>query len=133
MLTTTTPKTLKLFIADDSDILRNNLADMLSEIDGCKIVGEADDGINAIAGIHETDPDLLILDIRMPGADGFDVLQETKKRLPETKVIMFSNHSYIQYRQRCTDLGADYFFEKSGGINELINTVEALVQKQRLM
>jgi len=132
LFTLTKSKPLKLFIVDDSDILRNNLADILSEIDGTEIIGEADDGINAIAGILEASPDLVILDIRMPGADGFEVLQETKKSLPDTKVIMFSNHSYSLYRQKSIDLGADYFFEKSGEINELLSTVEKLAADQML-
>ena len=58
-------------------------------------------------------PDAVILDIRLPGRSGIQVLKEIKAAHPETVVIMLTNYDFDQYRRQCLQLGADYFFNKT--------------------
>ncbi len=104
---------LKVLIADDSDVLRARLINLLSDNPSLGIIGEARDGIGAIVLIEKYRPDVVILDIRMPRENGFDVLKQIKEHKPAPIVIMLTNYPYKQYRERCQRDGADYFFDKA--------------------
>jgi len=118
---------MRLFIADDSEILRVRLIDMLSEIEGIEIVGQAQESLEAIESIQELNPHVVILDIRMPRINGIKVLEAIKKDDESPTVIIFTNYPYPQYRKRCMDSGADFFFDKSTEFEKLIDTVKYLV------
>jgi DNA-binding NarL/FixJ family response regulator len=116
-------KQLRLFIADDSALLRGYVLDTVREIGSIQVVGQASDVPDAIAGIRESEPDVVILDIRMPGGTGLDVLKTIKTDQPAPIVIMFTNYPYPQYRKQCLGAGADYFFDKSlefGALDEVL-------------
>jgi DNA-binding NarL/FixJ family response regulator len=118
---------MRLFIADDSEILRVRLIDMLSEIEGIEILGKAQESLDAIESIQELNPQVVILDIRMPRINGIKVLEAIKKDDESPTVIIFTNYPYPQYRKRCMDLGADFFFDKSTEFEKLFDTVRYLV------
>jgi DNA-binding NarL/FixJ family response regulator len=118
---------MRLFIADDSEILRVRLIDMLSEIEGIEIVGQAQESLEATESIQELNPHVVILDIRMPKVNGIQVLKAIKKDDESPTVIIFTDYPYPQYRKRCMDLGADFFFDKSTEFEKLIDTVKYLV------
>ena len=120
---------MNVLIVDDSQVIQDSLANMLSLIDGVNTIARAEDVDNAISATRELKPDVLILDIRIHGGSGIDVLKEVKKERPSPKVIMLTNYPYSQYRKKCFDEGADFFLDKStefaqiGGIfKTLINT-----------
>ena len=117
---------MRLFIAYDSEILRVRLIDMLSEIEGIEIVGQAQGSLEAIESIQELNPHVVILDIRMPRINGIKVLETIKKDGGSPTVIIFTNYPYPQYRKRCMDLGADFFFNKSTEFEKLVDTVKYL-------
>jgi|AntAceMinimDraft_16_1070373.scaffolds.fasta_scaffold38914_1 DNA-binding NarL/FixJ family response regulator len=118
--------TMKVFIADDSPIIQERLMTMLSDITEVEIVGKAHDTPEAIKSIKELKPDVVILDNRMPGGGGIEVLQSIKKDLPRTKVIVFTNYPYTQYRKKFMELGADFFFSKSIQFEEIANAINEL-------
>ncbi len=118
---------MRLFIADDSEILRVRLVDMLSEIEGIEIIGQAQESLDAIESIQELNPHVVILDIRMPRINGIKVLEAIKKDDESPTVIIFTNYPYPQYRKKCMDSGADFFFDKSTEFEKLIDTVKYLV------
>ena len=109
---------MKVFIVDDSAILRERLMSLLSELKGIEIVGQAQAPREAINSIRKLSPDAVILDIRMPGGNGINVLQNIKKDKPSPIVIVFTN--YPQYRKKCMDAGANFFFDKSTEFAKLI-------------
>jgi DNA-binding NarL/FixJ family response regulator len=120
---------MKVFIADDSALMRERLAAMLSELPDLDIVGQAGNGIDAITSIRTLLPDAVILDIRMPKKSGIEVLKEIKKKEPAPLVIMFTNYPYPQYRDRCLHAGADYFFDKANEVEQLLQVLNALIHK----
>ena len=120
---------MRLFIADDSDILRSRLIALLQEIDGVQVVGQANGGEAAIQNIENLRPDVVIMDIRMPDRDGISVLEIIRSKFGDRpKVIIFTNHPYLQYQKRCMDIGADFFFYKALEFDKLIKLVQDLAK-----
>jgi len=104
---------LKVYVVDDSELVRERLIDMVSEIEGVEVVGEAGDLRGAEATIGELRPDAVILDIRLPGGNGITLLRHMKRERPAATVIVLTNYPYPQYREECLDAGADYFLYKA--------------------
>lgn len=123
---------MRLLIADDSDVLRARLIEMLSEIEGIEIVGEIEDPKEVIEAAKDLKPDVVILDIRLPGGNGMTALEAIKKREDAPIVIMFTNYPYLQYRKRSMNLGADYFFYKAIEFEKLIKLIKDLSQTENL-
>ena len=103
---------LTVYIVDDSDAMRERLAELISDIVGIKLAGQSGNPFDALQSIKAQHPDIVILDIRLPGKSGIDVLKDIKKESPPPIVIMITNYPYRQYRQGCMAAGADYFFSK---------------------
>lgn len=119
---------MKVLIVDDSKTVCNGLQKMLTGIPGIKISGQAHNGNDAITSISELKPDVVILDIRLPDLSGIDVLIDIKAKKLPTKVIMLTNYPYPQYREKCRELGADYFFDKVTEIEEIPLLIEELAK-----
>ncbi len=115
---------MKVFIADDSSEIRKRIIAMLSDLaERIEMIGEAENVQDAINSIHEFDPDVVILDIRMPGGSGIDVLKKIKKKNEVPIIIILTNYPYSQYRKKCMEAGADFFFDKSGDFEEIVKVV----------
>jgi len=123
---------VKMLISDDSISIRERLVRMFSTMDGIELVGAAQDVRRAYDAIGKLRPDVVILDIQMGEGSGIDLLRDVKQNYPATVAIMLTNYPYPQYRQRCLDLGADYFFSKSTDLKLMIETVQQLVGKRRI-
>ena len=114
---------MKLFIVEDSAIIRGRIMSMVSMLDNIEIAGSSGDieeSMNLIKAIH---PDIIILDIRLKGGSGIDLLHDIKSTFPEMLVIMLTNYPYPQYQRRCFELGADYFFDKSREFEKIIDVL----------
>ncbi len=122
-------KKLTVFIADDSAFIRERLPNMLAELTGVEVIGQAADGIEAVNSVRELKPDVVVLDIRMPGKNGMEVLSELKKFEPAPCVIILTNYPYPQYRKKCLDMGADYFLDKSTDFDGLFTIMKQLRHK----
>ncbi|MBN2600990.1 MAG: response regulator transcription factor [Candidatus Marinimicrobia bacterium] len=120
---------MKVLLVDDSDILRNHLITILSDMEKVDIVGECIDTDSAIKDLKKKKPDLVILDIRIPGEGGIHVLKVAKEKFPNLKVIIFTDYPYPQYRTKCMEIGADYFFDKSTETEKLIDQIKHLAKQ----
>ena len=121
---------MRVYVVDDSPLVRERLVSLLSEVDGVEVVGSADNAEEGIAGISITEPDVAILDIRMPSGSGISVLEEIKKRDDSPTVIMLTNYPYPQYRKKCMDAGADYFFDKSSEFYKVTEVLSRMVAEE---
>jgi DNA-binding NarL/FixJ family response regulator len=119
---------LRVLIADDSAGVRERLVTMVSALPGITAVGQAQDGLEAVDAIRRIRPDVVILDIRMPGTNGIDVLRQLKKTQPAPRVIVLTNYSYQQYRERCEAAGADFFFDKSTEFDRIPRALDQVRQ-----
>jgi len=103
----------KVFIVDDSSVIRNRLSQLITELPGVRLVGQAEIAFEAIQAIRRLRPEVVVLDISMPGGSGMYVLETVKREYPDLTVIMLTNFAHDQYRQKCLQLGADHFFDKT--------------------
>ncbi len=119
-------KIMNLFISDDSPVVRVRLSHIINELKNVNIIGEAENVQNSITLIEELKPDIVILDISMPGGSGIDVLRNIREKYLHTKVIILTNYSFPQYRKICMDSGADYFFDKSNEFDKVVDVLKEL-------
>ncbi|MBL1138262.1 MAG: response regulator transcription factor [Chloroflexi bacterium] len=119
---------MKVFIADDSLIVREHLVTLLDELAGVEIVGQAENVAEAIRGIRTLQPDVVILDMRLPDGSGIDVLQNIKQDEAAPMVIILTNYPYPGYRQKCLQAGADFFLDKSTEFDQIPKLFELLKQ-----
>jgi len=118
---------MKVFIADDSAIVRERVISILSDLDDIEIIGEAQNADEAVENVLKLKPDVVIMDIRMPGS-GISALQKIKNRKDAPITIMFTNYPYEQYKKKCMEIGAEYFFSKSEGIVKIIEVLNQMIQ-----
>ncbi|MFC2092549.1 response regulator transcription factor [Bacteroidota bacterium] len=122
---------MRVLIADDSKPVRERLVSTLSELDDVNIVGQAENTIEAKILIKELNPDLLVLDIRMPGGTGMNIIDDIKKFNPKIIIIILTNYHFSEYKQKCMKEGADYFFSKSDEYEKVIDLIDKLKSKKR--
>ena len=107
-------KPLQAVIIDDSGVIRQRLVNLLVELPGVEVSGVATDGFEGLDAIQRLRPDVVILDIRMPGMGGIELLETLQADdKPSPTIIVLTNFPYPAYRKRCQELGARYFFDKS--------------------
>ena len=104
---------LDVVVADDSPLVRTHLVALLSSIDRIRVVGEAESAGELLGLVDRLAPQVVVLDISMPGGNGIEALQQIKQGHPATVVIMLTNHSNDFYRRTCLQAGAAFFFDKS--------------------
>ena len=121
---------MRVLIVDDSKIVCKGLQQMLIHIGDVEIIGPAHNAKDAIRLISESKPDVVTLDIRLPGMNGIDVLKDIRNKKLPILVIMLTNYPYPQYRKKCEELGADYFFDKVTEIEEIPKVIEELTKNK---
>ncbi len=119
-------KQVNVLLIDGSAVIRQRVAGMLREIDGVEVVGETGDGREGLELIRKLQPDVVILDIRMPGQSGLDVLERLKTDGLSPRVIALTNYPHAAYRRRCAELGTDFFFDKSTEFEKALHVLRDL-------
>ena len=117
---------MKVFLVDDSVVIRERLKRMLVDVTGVHVIGEAGEVQEAITAIIEMKPDVVLLDIHLFNGSGITVLQRLKKEVPAPAVIILTNYPYPQYREKCLQAGADYFFNKSSEFDQVIPALKQI-------
>ena len=103
----------RVYIVDDSDSVRQRLIAMLETMGNVVVVGEARTAAEAIDGIGETLPDVVLLDLNLRAGSGIEVLNAVRRNLPGLHVVVLTNHAEPQYRRACMKAGARHFLDKS--------------------
>jgi DNA-binding NarL/FixJ family response regulator len=120
---------MKVLVVDDSALLRERLVSMISELPGIEAIGQAHDALHAFTSIEKLNPDVVILDIRLSEENGIEILQKIKKENSTPMTIMFTNFPYPQYRKKCKEAGADFFFVKSTEFHKITNVLKKIIQE----
>jgi len=113
----------KVFVVEDAPAIRARLIELIDEIDDVCVVGEAESPAQAVAGIFETRPHCVVLDFRLTGGTGVDVLRAVHPASPEVGFIVLTNHPTAQYRRACMEAGAFAFLDKSTELARLKDVV----------
>ena len=118
--------TLRLVVADDHDIVRRGLLNLLEEQPGWEVVGEAADGKEAVKKVLETKPDVTILDIRMPLVNGLEAAREITKSGSKTRILILTMYESDAMIREVLDAGARGYVLKSDAARDLVAAVQAL-------
>ncbi len=118
---------IRLLIADDHALVRSGLRSMLQREPGVEIVGEACNGREAVELCRSLEPDLVLMDVRMPEMDGLEATRAIKQQRPETGVLMVTMHENRDYMLEATKAGAAGYVLKDAPRNELISAVRRAV------
>jgi len=116
------PAPLKVFLADDSVPIRQRVGALLADSQ-MRIVGEAATPQGCIAGILGARPDVVVLDCRLEGGTGLEVLQAVRRAEPGIAFVVFSNNAIDAYRKRYLAAGATRFLDKSADFDQLAEAV----------
>jgi len=117
-------KETTLLLADDHPVFRRGLIDVITSRPGYRIVGEADNGEEALIRIRELRPDIAVLDIEMPVMDGVEVAKELQAAVNSTSVIMLTMHRESIYFFRALDAGVAAYVLKDSAIRDLMECIE---------
>lgn len=117
---------MRILIADDNERVRRGVRGILSTEGNCEVCGEAVDGADALQKARELSPDLILLDVSMPGADGLETARLLRRELPKVKVIIMSQHDPVQLLPRAIEAGADACVDKSRLDADLLATIQSI-------
>jgi len=115
---------LKLYLADDHQILIDGLIAFFHEIEGFEVIGFANDGATMLRDLQIKTPDIILLDLNMPRLDGIKALEQIKMGFPTVKVIILSNYHQTKLIKEAKEKGARGYLLKNGSKKELFEAIE---------
>jgi DNA-binding NarL/FixJ family response regulator len=117
---------VRILLADDHTLVRAGVRRILEGQPGFAVVGEVADGGAALEFVRANPVDVLVLDLSMPGTDGFEVLRQVKLALPGMKVLVLTMHADAEYVARAVQDGADGYLLKDSAVQDLVAAIEAV-------
>ena len=118
-------KPIKVLIVDDHPIVRDGLKNMLLAFDDLALIGEAENGKVALASCHEHSPDVVLMDIRMPGLDGIQATRAILEQCPQVKIIMLTSYPEDDLVQESLEAGAIGYILKDTPIDALADAIRS--------
>lgn len=122
---------IRILVVDDHDLVRTGLKNILSDVGDFELVGEAASGEEAIRMARELQPDVILMDVGLPGLSGMETTERILKTQPEIRVIVLTAHSEPPLPARLLDIGASGYLTKACSARELIGAVRAVVRGER--
>jgi len=123
----------RVVLAEDHAILRAGLKSLLTTKGEYEVVGEAEDGLNAIRVVENQKPDLLLLDLSMPRMNGIGAIKEIKKHSPKTKILVLTVQRTEEYILEAFRSGADGYCLKDDSHTELMMAIDSVMQGKRYL
>jgi DNA-binding NarL/FixJ family response regulator len=117
---------LRILIADDHTVVRFGLKTILNSQEGWEVIGEAKSGAEALALTIQLEPDVVILDINMPGMNGLDALKAIRERLPATRAVVLTLHASQELVHQIKRFGGKGYVMKSDCDRDLVEAVSAV-------
>jgi DNA-binding NarL/FixJ family response regulator len=119
---------IRVVIVDDTDSMRELMRAHIEQVGGMEVVGEAVDGLHAVAVVRQTQPDAVILDVEMPVMDGLQALPGLKDAAPDAKIVVFSSRLETPTETAARQRGADaFFFKGQAKSREVVDHIRQLL------
>ena len=117
----------RILLVDDFEVVLRGLRNLLNGNKSWQVCGEAEDGQVALEKVATLEPDLVFLDVSMPGMNGFETARQIRKIAPKTKIIIFTMHESSQVAEEARLAGADTYLAKSAPMEALEETIHRLL------
>jgi two-component system response regulator NreC len=124
---------VRILIADDNEMVRRRLAGILSSLQHWEVRGQAIDGQEAIQKAAELLPDLILLDISMPGLSGLEVTRLLQQKVPKSKILITTQHDPIPFLPTGLEAGADACVEKTRLGTDLLNLIKNITESPQAL
>lgn len=124
---------VRLVLVDDHEVVRLGLLTLLEDLPWVQVVAEAGTAVEAVAAVERTEPDVVVMDIRMPGKSGIDACREITTRWPETRVIMLTSYVEDEMIFEAIQAGASGYVLKQVGNRPLIDALSAVRDGEALL
>lgn len=124
---------IRVLIVDDHPVVRQGIEAMLSNYSDIEIVGQAEDGSSALLNAEELMPDVVLLDVRMPGPDGVQIARRFKQRFEGIKVIILTTYEQDEYVTGALGAGVDGYLLKTASSEELVDAIRCVNAGKRLL
>lgn len=118
---------VRVILADDHTLVRSGIRKILETEPGLVVVEEAADGRAALAAARRLEADVLVLDLKMEGSDGIEVLKAIKADKPDLKVLILTMHAGREYVARAVHEGADAYLLKDSAVQDLVAAIQAVM------
>jgi DNA-binding NarL/FixJ family response regulator len=118
----------RVLLVDDHNLVRAGVRKIIESQPGFEVVGEVGDGQQALKAIEELPVDVMVLDLTMPGMDGFEVLNRAKDLRPGVRVLVLSMHANSQHVTRAVREGADGYLLKDSAVQELVAALRSVME-----
>ncbi len=124
---------IKILIVDDHPIVRRGLQSLLTDAKDLQVVGEASNGAEALQQIAALKPDVVLMDIRLPNADGVQVTRRVRREHPHVKVIILTTYDDEQHLFNAIEAGAHGFLTKHADYGDIASSIRAVYKGERLL
>lgn len=122
---------IQVLLVDDHELVRTGISRLLDDTRGIKVVGEASTGEEALEKVRECKPDVVLMDVNMPGIGGLEATRKLIKLHPELRVIVVTVHAEEPFPTRLLEAGAYSYLTKGCAIDEIINAIKAVHAGER--
>ncbi len=124
-------KKIRILLADDHALVRDGMKTLLKDVSDFYVVGEASDGMEVIKKTEELTPDIVTLDISMPGMNGLDTIEVLHRRFPKTKILVLTMHENEEYAYQVFKSGAGGYLLKNSDKKDLITAIRTVQKGDR--
>ncbi|KFE56840.1 UvrY/SirA/GacA family response regulator transcription factor [Pseudomonas syringae] len=122
---------IKVLVVDDHDLVRTGITRMLADIDGLQVVGQADSGEESLKKARELKPDVVLMDVKMPGIGGLEATRKMLRSHPEIKVVAVTVCEEDPFPTRLLQAGAAGYMTKGAGLAEMVQAIRLVFAGQR--
>ena len=126
-----TSHSIRILVADDHQVFRREVAKLLGEYPGIEIAGEASDGSSAVELARKLHPDVILMDVIMPGLNGIEATEIIRRELPQVQVIGLSMHNEIEIANAMKQAGAFGYLSKTESPDQVVESIRCCVTEHR--
>lgn len=125
-MTASTPAPIRVVLADDHSVVRRGIRDFLAETGDIEVVAEAENGVQALDAVHQYRPDVIVLDIQMPGINGLEVARRLRIDGQQPGILILTAFDDTPYVKAALETGANGYVLKSSEADEIVEAVRAV-------
>ena len=117
---------IKVLVVDDHDLVRTGISRMLADIDGLQVIGQASSGEEALKKVRELKPDVVLMDVKMPGIGGLEATRKLMRSHPDLKVVAVTVCEEDPFPTRLLQAGAAGYLTKGAGLEEMVQALSLI-------